>query len=141
MGVFTGIALGLSAVGLGTSIVQGRKASKASAAGARVQAEGNRLRNEQARRAFLRKFRQSQADTLTMSVASGVGLGSSRTQGTLGSERSQAATAVREFEKADELGTEFIGYQNKASLANFQAGVGSTVANFASQFVTFGDDE
>ena len=139
MGVVTSIVA--ATVGVAGAVGSARsasKSSKASAAANEAQRKTNRLRNKQAKREFLRGLRQAQAATVMGSVAAGVGLESSAFQGTLGSQRSQAQTALSEFDQADKLGAEFSAAQTRASKYSFQAGVYSQVGSFASQFVSFG---
>ncbi len=106
----------------------GRKANKA-------QRAINRLTNRQAKRQFLRNFRQAQAATLVSSVAAGVGLESSRVQGTLSSERSQADTAVREFAEMDRLGGVVTSQRNKQVNDSFGSNIFSSVSNIAQSFI------
>ena len=117
------------------SISQGKKASKAQKQSNEAQRRINELRNKQNKRAFLRQFRQAQADALQSAVAAGVGLESSAFQGTRASQATQAETAVKEFKRMDELGAEQTAALNRASNAQFRSQVGSAVASFASQFV------
>ncbi len=135
MGALTSlIASGVATV---ASHRQGKKATKASQAANEAQRKANKLRNKQAKRAFLRKFRQSQANIVVSSVAAGVGLESSAFQGSLSSEVSQRDTALREFKEADELGAEFTAQQNRATSASFRSQAFGAIGNFASQFISF----
>ena len=134
----TTLALGVSIAGTALSLQQGARASSQSKAAGRAQAEANRLRNKQAKRTFLRRFRQEQASVLTGAVASGAEFESSAFQGQLSSNISQKDTALTEFAEADRLGTEVISRQAKASSARFASGAAGSVGSFAAQFITFG---
>ena len=140
MAVFTAtaIATAVSVAGAASSYVQGKKAAKAQKNANNVQRDSNRLVNKQAKRQFLRNFRQSQANNIVAAVAAGVGLESSGVRGSLASERSQAQTALSEFDKQDELGTQFAGFQNKATNAAFRSATFGQISSFASSFVSFG---
>jgi len=126
LGLFIAAA---SAVG---SLVSGKKAKKAQKKANAAQRKINRLKNEQAKRAFLRKFRQQQAAALVSGVAAGVGIESSTVQGELSSGRSQRTTAVGEFGELDALGGAQEAAQNQAASANFQGSVFGAVGAFAS---------
>ena len=134
-------ALGLAVASTGLSISQGRKSSKAQKRANEAQRKINRLKNRQAKRAFLRNFRQSQAVALVQGIASGVGLESSIVQGTLASQGSQARTGLREFQTFNRLGAEFTSAQNAASSAAFKSQVFGQVASFASSFISFGGEK
>jgi hypothetical protein len=138
MGVTAGIALAVSAASTAASLSASGKAKKAQERANAAQMKANRLKNLQQKRQFMRGFRQAQANVLSTSIASGIGLGSSRTQGTLGSESSQQRLALREFQQFDELGVEVANQQNKAASAQFRSQAFGAVANFSSQFVSFG---
>ena len=130
-------ALVVSAVSTGASMYAGSKAKKAQKKGNEAQRAINALKNKQAKRAYLRQFRQAQAAALQASIAAGVGLESSAFQGTISSQAAQAGTAAGEFLKFDELGGEVANQANKAANYQFNAGVYSQVAGFASQFISF----
>lgn len=112
-------------------------ASKAKKGNKAVRAQ-NRLKNKQAKRAFLKNFRQAQATTLMESVASGAGLGSSRFQGTLASQKSQAFQAVDEFNEMDRLGGQVTKFQNQAQNDQLKAAGFGAVSSIALSFVGFG---
>lgn len=134
------LALGVAAVGTAKSINESKKARRAGRSAADAQKQINRLRNKQAKRQFLRNFRQAQAANITSSVASGVAIESSRFAGTRSSEISQRNVAVAEFAEADRLGETVINSQQAQSDATFRANRFATVANFATQFISFGTD-
>ena len=131
------IALAISGISTALSIKSAKKGSKAQAAANEAQRKANRLRNKQAKRAFLRNFRQAQANAVSSAAARGIALESSGIQGVVSSERSQKITVLEEFKEADILGTEFAAAQSAASKASFKAGAFGQVASFASQFISF----
>ena len=131
------IALGVSLLGMAGSTSQARKGSKAQKAANEAQRKINKLKNKQAKREFLRNFRQTQAIALSSAIGQGVGLESSGVQGTLASEKTQAKLALNEFNEFDKLGAEAAAAQNRAASASFKSGVYGQVSSFASQFVKF----
>ena len=141
MGVLSAIALAVTAVSTVSSIKQGKKAVKGQKAANAATRKANQLRNKQAKRAFLRNFRQTQAVAISSAIASGVGLDSSLVQGTLSSEKTQAKTALREFKAFDELGATFTAATNRAASASFKSAAFGQVAGFASNFITFGGSD
>lgn len=126
-----GLATAVAAIAVGGQLVAGSKAKKASKRANRAQREINRLKNEQARRAYMRSFRQAQAAALVGGIASGAGLESSLVQGTLTSQHSQTITAQSEFNKTNELGDVYAAALNKQASANFMGSVFGSVASFA----------
>jgi hypothetical protein len=138
MVALTTIAVGVAAVGVGASIVAGKKATKQQKKANAAQRKINQLKNKQAKRAFIRNFRQQQAIALTQGIASGVGLESSLVQGTMASQAAQAKTALREFKAFDSLGGEFTAATNRASSAAFKSAAFGQVAAFAGNFISFG---
>ena len=132
-----GIGLAVSAAGTVASLRAGKKATRAQKKANESQRKINRLKNLQARRAFLRQYRQAQANVLSGAIAAGVGLESSAFQGTLQSERSQARTALGEFKQMDQLGGEMTKFMNQQSSAAGRAQTFGAVSNFASQFIAF----
>lgn len=147
MAALSTIAAGVAIAGTAASYVEGRKARKASAAANAAQRESNRLRNFQARRQFLRGFRQAQGQALAGAIAAGIGIESSATQGTLASERSQRDTALREFKEFNRLGDVYTAQINRATNAQFRAGAYGSLGSFAGNFVDwsnpfgFSDDD
>jgi hypothetical protein len=139
MGVITSIVAGVaavgSAIGSARSAKKGVKAGKAANA---AQLKATRLKNEQAKRSFMRKFRQAQAANLTAGIAAGVGLESSTIQGGAASLRTQAADALAEFKVFDELGVEVSSQRQKQSDATARAAAFGAVSSFASKFISFG---
>jgi predicted DsbA family dithiol-disulfide isomerase len=131
-------AVAVTAASAGASYAQSRKAAKASKKANAAQRKINRLKNKQSKRQFLRNFRQAQASTLMESVAAGVGLESSRFQGTLSSQQAQAEQAVREMNQMDTLGGEVTRFENKATSAGVRAGGFGAVSNIAASFISFG---
>ena len=79
------------------SWIFGNKARKAKKAANEAQLYMTRLKNRQAKRAFLRNFRQAQAQTLSAGIASGADITSSGIQGQMSSNISQARQALWEF--------------------------------------------
>jgi len=135
--ITSAIALGVSAVGAVSSHRAAKKATKQGKKANEAQRKANQLKNKQAKRQFLRNFRQAQAATVISSVAAGVGLDSSAFQGTLSSEKSQARLAVNEFAQADKLGTDFMTAQNKAASASGRAQTFGQISQFALSFASF----
>jgi len=114
---------------------QGKKSSKAQAAANEAQRKINRLKNKQAKRQYLRQFRQAQADVYTAAVAANVGLESSAFQAIRSSHMAQRDTALREFKAFDALGGEQSAAMTRASNAAFRAQTYGTIAGFASGFI------
>jgi hypothetical protein len=135
LGIIAGIVSGASAIA-GASAA--RKSSKAQRRQNELQRKVNRLKNAQAKRAFLRNFRQQQAAILQSSVAMGVGLASSAVQGQVQSARSQKATAQAEFGKMRLWGEQGADAMNDISKYQGQAAMFGAVSSFASQFISFG---
>lgn len=120
------VGLGLAAA----SAVAGDKARSAQNKARRAQQEANRVRNFQAKRQFLRDFRQQQAVALTNPLASGADISSSAAQATLASQTSQKNAAVRDFQRLDQLGQIASSNLNKAANAQFAASTLGTVSSF-----------
>jgi hypothetical protein len=135
MGVITTIVAGVSAA---AGAIKARKAGKAGKRANAAQLKATRLKNAQAKRAFMRQFRQAQATNLTAGIAAGVGLESSTVQGQAGSLGTQSAIAQKEFKKFDELGVEVSRQRQKQADANAAAAAFGAVSSFASKFVSFG---
>jgi hypothetical protein len=132
MAAFTALAIGI--VAAGASIHQGKKATKAQKRANEAQRKINKLKNFQAKRSFLRNFRQTQAAALSTAIAQGVGLESSGVQGTRASEQAQKNTALIEFKRFDELGGEYAAQTNKAADASFNAGAFASLSSLAMSF-------
>jgi len=115
-----------------------KKSSKAQQQANEAQRKANRLQNKQSKRQFLRTVRQAAASNIINSVSAGVGVESSAFQGTAASERSQAQTALREFDQADALGAQFTAAQNSVSKYNYRAQAFGQAASFVNSFVSFG---
>ena len=138
MAVVTAIAVGVAAVSAAASIHQAKKAESAGKKKNRIARKTNQLKNKQAKRAFLRNFRQAQANVLVGNVMAGVGLGSSAFQGTSASEKSQANTAINEFKEFDALGAQFTQQQNKQASAQGSSATFSAISSFAMSFAGSG---
>ena len=135
MAVVTAIA---AAVAIGAAVVANKRASSASKKRGKAndsRKAANELRNKQARRNFLRAFRQAQANTLTAGLAAGIGLESSAVQGRRGSEVSQATTGLEEFNQFDILGKQFAKFEKKAARRDVQSGTFSGISSIAQQFI------
>jgi len=128
MGVLSTIA---AVASIGGKLVAGRKAKKASKAANAAQRAMNRLKNKQNKRAFLKQFRQAQAQALVGGVAAGVDVGSSTVQGVLAGQRTQRGTAVKEFAESERLGDVQQAAIAKQASANFASSVFGSVASFA----------
>jgi len=142
MGVVTSIVAGVAAVGGKIASARAaRKASKAGKAANAAQLKATRLKNEQAKRQFMRKFRQAQAANLTAGIASGVGLESSTVAGQAASFKTQAGVALSEFKQFDELGAEVSRQRGIQASKNAQSAMFGAVSSFASKFISFGGGE
>ncbi len=111
--------------------IAGSKAKKASKRANRAQRAINKLKNEQSKRAFLRKFRQAQAAALVSGISSGVTTESSGVQGALASQATQASIAIAEFNQFDDLGAQQTAALSKQASANFAGSVFGSVTAFA----------
>ena len=136
MGIVTSIVAGVAAVaGTAKSVIDAKKAKKAGSAANEAQKKANRLKNAQAKRAFLRQFQQAQAAQLVAAISSGVGIESSGTQAGLSSLATQKSTQISEFAELDRLGEAVSdSRQAQANLQSSSAMFGN-VAGFASKFV------
>lgn len=134
MAVMTAIALGVAVAGAAASGAQAKKGVAAQKKGNKARRKAVQLQNMQAKREFLRKFRQAQANTLTSAIAAGVGFESSAIQGTLGSEQSQRTTALQEFSRSNQLGEQALRADNQAGSSASRAGTFGQISGFAMQF-------
>ena len=128
MGVLSTIA---AVASIGGKLIAGNKAKKASKRANAAQRAINKLKNKQAKRAFLRQFRQAQAAALVGGIAAGVDVSSSTIQGVLSSQGTQARTGVSEFAEGERLGDVQTAAINKQASANFASSVFGSVASFA----------
>ena len=131
----------ISAVSAVAGLAKGRSATKNQKRANATQRKINELKNKQAKRAFLRNFRQAQGIALSSGIGAGVELGSSRTQATLASQSSQANIAIKEFKEFNRLGAEAQTFSDRASSASFASQAFGTVSTFASQFASFGKED
>jgi len=131
-------ALALSGASAIAGASASRKARKSQRRANEAQREQNRLKNFQAKRAFLRNFRQTQAEALMAPIAAGVGLESSLAQSQLQSQGAQARVASEEFLEMDELGGQYAAHMNSAARRQAQAGIYGQIGNFAMSFAAFG---
>lgn len=132
------VATAVAVVSTGASLIQGKKASKNQARANEEQRKINRLKNEQAKRAFLRNFRQTQATNMVATIGRGVGLDSSGYQGTAASEVSQRNLAIKEFNELNQLGAAAAAFSTKAAQQSYQSQAYGTIGSIASSFA--GDD-
>jgi len=130
-------ALALSGASAIAGASASRKARKSQRRANEAQREQNRLKNFQAKRAFLRNFRQVQAQALMAPIAAGVGLESSLAQSQLQSQGAQARVASEEFLEMDELGGLYAAHMNSAARRQGQASIYGQISNFAMQFAAF----
>lgn len=135
LAIFAAVTTVASALG-GASAAS--KSSKAQKRANEAQRKINTMKNKQAKRQFLRQFRQAQAGALMSGIAGGVGLESSRVQGARASNLAQGGTAMREFAEMNALGGEMTSAMNAQSKYNAQAAAYGAVGQFASQFIDFG---
>jgi hypothetical protein len=130
MGFFA-VLSGISAV---AGLISGKKASDKNKDANKMQAQINKFKNRQEIRAFLRNYRQQQADALAAGVFSGIGLESSSVQGARSSLQTQARTGTREAHKLSDMGAQVGGLRASAAKYNFNAGLFNTGAQIASSF-------
>lgn len=123
--------------GLGLQSSQGLASRHAGEDAADSQTAINRLRNDQARKKFIRSFRQAQANDIQAGINAGVGIDSSRVRGAVSSTGSQKRQQLKEFGELDRLGAEVIQAEQRSVDANQKAQVGGAIASFASQFINF----
>ncbi len=128
MGVVSTI---VAVAAIGGKLIAGRKAKKASKAANATQRAMNKLKNQQNKRAFLRQFRQAQAQALVGGIAAGVDVASSTVAGAMAGQESQRRTAVAEFAEGERLGDVQTAAINRQASANFAASVFGSVASFA----------
>jgi hypothetical protein len=124
----------LGAVSAVAGLISGKKASDKNKAANKMQAKINKFKNRQEIRAFLRNYRQQQANVLASGVAAGLGIESSSVQGALSSQRVQAQTGVGEAEKLSAMGAQVGGLRASAAKYNFNAGAFGTVSQLAMSF-------
>ena len=130
------VALGISAVSTAVSLKEGKKARKAGEAANEAQKKANRIRNYQKKRAFLRNFRQQQANAYSEGIGSGVDIRSSAVQGRRASQGTQAGVASSEANKLDALGLEIADFQQSQADSNFRAQRANSIGSFALQFAS-----
>ena len=138
--VGTAIAVASLAVSAGSAVAShqaGKKAAGAQMAANEAQRKITRLRNQQAKRQYLRQFRQAQAATITNAIAAGVGIDSSAFRGTLVSQERQRATAVQEFNLMDRFGGEMTAAMQAQSRYNARANTFAAIGSFAQTFISF----
>lgn len=130
-------ATAVSAASAYKSHKAGKKAARAQKKANEAQRKINKLKNFQAKRQFLRNFRQAQANVISSAIASGVGIDSSAFVGTQQSQGTQANVAVKEFKKMDEFGGEMTTAMNQQASATAKAQTWGAVSSFASSFISF----
>lgn len=136
MGVdpITGL-LAVAALASAGSIVEQRKAQKA-------QEKANRVRRRQARAETIReKRRQLQQARLQQSLVSNVAAqtgtqGSSSAVQAKGSTQTQAGTNISFLDQSFQRSSSIFRQENRASRAQFRAGIFSTIASLASGAAT-----
>lgn len=123
-------------IGLVTSIgskvlggLFGNSARKARRRAARARAEIERLRNFQARREFLQKFREAQAASIVRGAAQGVSVESSLIQGELSSQETQARVGTMEQDRMNTLANVANANLEKAGRYNFASDLFSTAGS------------
>lgn len=136
--VSTIVAVGVAVTAAAAAHQEKKKSASKKGRANKAQREINKLKNKQAKRNFLRQFRQAQANVLVESVAAGVGLESSAFQATLSSQKQQAITAVQEVEAQERLGERVAKLRRKAGKHDAAATTFSGVSQIASQFISFG---
>ena len=125
------LAVAATVAGGVLGIASGRKKKKAAIARQKI----NKLRNFQARRAFLNTFLQAQGQALNQAAQTGADLGSSAAQGQLASNLTQTAVGLGETDvigrldayaaKKDQQADSLAGY------ANLLQGVGSAINTYS----------
>mgnify|MGYP001827430837 CR=1 FL=1 len=135
---FLGIVSAIVSVGSAIAgASKARQASKANRRANQTQRQINEMKNFQAKRQFLRNFRQAQAAALAGGVARGASLESSGVQSARASQGSQAITATGEFNRMDELGALMTHQLNSASKYSAQSSAFGALSQFAGQFAQF----
>ena len=132
------IATAVTAVATIGGAVSASKARKADKKANQQQKLINMLRAKQAKRQYLRDFRAQQAAVVSSSVVGGVEIESSKFQAQLGSQRSQASTAVKDENRAQALGDSVASYRDKASNYSAQSARYGAVASISSSFIGAG---
>lgn len=112
------------------SLVSGNKARKAQNSARAAQQQANRVRNFQAKRQFLRDFRQQQAAAIANPLAAGA-VDSSFSRATQSSQGTQANIASLDFSRLNELGELASANLNSAARAQFASSVFGTLGQFA----------
>lgn len=120
------------------SSVQAKKAQKARNRANQAARDINKIRNTQSKRAFLKKFRAAQANTIAAGVAAGIGLDSSAIRATRSAQASQRALAIGEFDEMQDLSDEQLRYNRKAGQYGLRAGNWGAVSQFAASFAMGG---
>jgi hypothetical protein len=103
-----------------------------------LQKQLNELGNKQNIRAFLKNYRQQQANVLASGLAAGLGIESSSVQGAQSSLRTQANLGVTEAEEMTRLGGAAGDLRIKAGEYNMNAQLFGQVASLATSFIPTG---
>ena len=119
-------ALGSAAV----SIFKGNEARKSQNEARQAQQQINALKNIQAFRVYMNRFRLANATAKAQALIGGA-QDSSFAQATQASQQAQARVAGGEFGKMTQLGGEASSALNAAANANMVAGIASQVSQFA----------
>ena len=128
----------LSALSTVASISSAQKSKKNQKRANEAQKKINEFRRRQQKRQYLRDYRAAQAVAISSSIVGGVDIESSRVQQTLGSQRTQAGTASREFAMEEKMGADVTAFRNKAASASALSSQFGSLAGFASSFASFG---
>ena len=103
------------------SEVHAEKAKKAQKSANKMQRKINKLQNAQAKRDFLRQYRQQIMNVLSAGVAAGIGLESSVVQGSRSGTESQMRQGVAEFEAMERFGGLQWKYMNQVASHQFRS--------------------
>jgi len=121
-------AAAMAVIQIGSSVLSGKKSKSA----AKKSAQLAELQNKQKVRTFLRNFRKQQAMQVSVAGARAGGLESSRVQGTLGSQRTQAFTGIVEAHQINQLQKKILKKGGQAQTFNLLGDIAGAAGNFFS---------
>lgn len=126
MAYYAAASAAFAVFGIGSSIKAGKRQRQAG----RLSAKLAGIRNKVRIRNFLRNFRAAQATVVAAAGATPGGLDSSRTQGALTSQRSQAFTETASAAEQATLQAQILRKGAQAGQLQLQAGISSVVGDF-----------
>jgi hypothetical protein len=125
-GVGPFLAVGLSLFGISSASKSARRARQAS----KLEGELTGLKNKRRVNQFLRNFRAAQATAIAAGGATAGGLDSSRTQGTLTSQQTQANVEIVSAHEQSTLQKKIARKGQQASDLLLQSNLASTASSF-----------